>query len=161
MKNSNSITRAELLHPTKKANFISFVEEIENTFTDIDSILICQGLRTFAEQDADYAVGRTVPDRNGTPPPSKIVTRAKGGQSWHCYGLAIDIVPIVNAQIDWNYDYSKFKSIAEKYGLTWGAAWHDNDHYEDNCKQGASGWHWALNKYNSKDFIAGTEYINI
>src|SRR5690606_38148459 len=40
--------------------------------------------RTFAEQDADYAKGRTVP--------GSIVTDAKGGQSYHNYGLAFDIV---------------------------------------------------------------------
>jgi hypothetical protein len=41
-----------------------------------------QGVRTFAEQDALYAQGRT---RKGLR-----VTNAKGGQSYHNYGLAAD-----------------------------------------------------------------------
>lgn len=49
-------------------------------------ILITQGLRTFAEQNALYAEGRSAP--------GKIVTNAKGGQSYHNFGLAFDIVPI-------------------------------------------------------------------
>ncbi len=41
------------------------------------------GYRTDAEQDALYAQGRTQP--------GKIVTNAKGGESWHCYRVAWDL----------------------------------------------------------------------
>src|SRR5262245_49894508 len=52
------------------------------------AILVTQGLRTWKEQDALYAKGRTA------PPIGKkyIVTNAKGGSSWHNFGLAFDIV---------------------------------------------------------------------
>lgn len=44
---------------------------------------ICvRGLATFAEQNALYAQGRTKPGR--------IVTNARGGQSYHNFGLAFD-----------------------------------------------------------------------
>jgi len=43
-----------------------------------------QGLRTIAEQNDLYAQGRTAP--------GNIVTNAKGGSSYHNYGLAFDIV---------------------------------------------------------------------
>jgi len=42
---------------------------------------IVQGLRTWAEQDALYAQGRTAP--------GKIVTNAKAGQSYHNYGRIV------------------------------------------------------------------------
>lgn len=45
-------------------------------------------LRTIAEQDALFAQGRTKP--------GKIVTNARGGSSYHNYGLAIDIVLLVD-----------------------------------------------------------------
>lgn len=48
------------------------------------TILITQGLRTWEEQDALYAKGRTTP-AIGEP---YIVTMAKGGQSYHNFGLA-------------------------------------------------------------------------
>lgn len=50
-------------------------------------ILITQGLRTWAEQNDLYNQGR-----HGNP--GKIVTNAKGGQSYHNFGLAFDIVPV-------------------------------------------------------------------
>jgi peptidoglycan L-alanyl-D-glutamate endopeptidase CwlK len=62
---------------------------------------VIQGYRTHAEQDALYAQGRTTP--------GPIVTRAKGGQSPHNWGLAIDVVPdrdldTAGLQPDWNND---------------------------------------------------------
>lgn len=44
---------------------------------------VYSGLRTFKEQDALYAKGRTKP--------GGVVTKAKGGQSMHNYGLAVDL----------------------------------------------------------------------
>ncbi|MED0738884.1 M15 family metallopeptidase, partial [Aneurinibacillus thermoaerophilus] len=45
-------------------------------------VLITQGYRSIAEQNELYAQGRTKP--------GKIVTNAKGGTSYHNYGLALD-----------------------------------------------------------------------
>lgn len=45
------------------------------------------GLRTFAEQDKLYAQGRTTGKKGA------IVTKARGGQSMHNYGLAVDSAP--------------------------------------------------------------------
>ena len=134
--------RLDTLHPDKRANFEAFIIELEATFSDFDKIRIVQAFRTFEEQDALYNQSR-----NGSGMPH--VTDAKGGQSWHCYGLAIDIVPIKNGAPQWKYDYSKFAEIVTKYGLTWGNPWHDNDHYEDNLGHGPSGWKWALERWNA------------
>lgn len=46
---------------------------------------VYSGLRTFAEQDKLYAQGRTTG--------GSIVTNARGGQSMHNYGLAVDLAP--------------------------------------------------------------------
>jgi len=46
---------------------------------------VYSGLRTFEEQDKLYAKGRSIPGR--------IVTKARGGQSMHNYGLAVDLAP--------------------------------------------------------------------
>ena len=51
---------------------------------------IVQGLRTFAEQDALYAQGRTGP--------GAIVTQARGGESNHNYGLAADLCPFTDGK---------------------------------------------------------------
>ena len=80
-------------------------------------IIVVQGLRTIEEQDALYAKGRTVKGR--------IVTNAKGGQSFHNFGVAFDICPIVNGKAAWDYTelFKKVGSIAESLGLEWGGNW--------------------------------------
>ena len=93
---------------------------------------IVQGLRTKAEQDALYAQGRTTP--------GKVVTNAKGGQSMHNYGLAVDMVPGIRGaspwQPNWNDkdpDYQKMIDLCEQQGLVAGARWvhiPDVDHFQ-------------------------------
>lgn len=145
-----SLPRLNTLHPDRRQNFQNAIEDAEQQL-DI-TIRIVQATRTFAEQDALYNQSR---DGSGRPWASD----AKGGQSWHCYGLAIDVVPIVKGQIDWKYDYSRIDAIFSTYGLTWGHSFHDNDHFEDNQGHGPSGWKWALDKWNKKDVTGG--YINL
>ena len=84
--------------------------------------------RTFAEQDALYAQGRTKP--------GNIVTNAKGGQSLHNYGLAVDVVPLDSkGQPDWNVPNSTWQKIGaagKKQGMEWGGDWtkKDRPHFE-------------------------------
>lgn len=52
----------------------------------------------------------------------KIVTNARAGQSAHNYGLAIDVVPIVNGKPDWNGQDPIWETVGElgqAAGLTW------------------------------------------
>ena len=80
-------------------------------------IILVQGFRSREEQDALYAKGRTEK--------GKIVTNAKGGQSFHNYGVAFDVCPIVNGKVTWKYAelFKKVGSIGESIGLEWGANW--------------------------------------
>lgn len=78
---------------------------------------IIGGSRTFAQQDALYAKGRTKP---GTK-----VTNARGGFSYHNFGIAWDI-GIFDA--DGKYmtqsdDYEKAGAIGRSLGLEWGGDW--------------------------------------
>lgn len=110
MRDKISEQRCALLHPKARDVFKAFVEECESTY-DV-TLRIVQGLRTIAEQDALYAQGRTLP--------GKIVTNAKGGSSYHNYGLAIDLAQLDGKVINWNFPMVKLKPIAAKYNLTWG-----------------------------------------
>jgi peptidoglycan L-alanyl-D-glutamate endopeptidase CwlK len=77
-------------------------------------ILITCTSRTLAEQAALYAQGRTTPGR--------IVTNAKPGQSAHNFGLALDVVPIVNGKPDWHgedYVWKEVGNLGETHGLQW------------------------------------------
>lgn len=78
---------------------------------------VVQGLRTYAEQDALYAKGRTKPGPK--------VTNARGGYSNHNFGLACDLAPFANNKPDWNNvrAFTAIGSAAKKEGLLWGGDW--------------------------------------
>lgn len=89
---------------------------IEAAHADGVTVRIVQGLRTFAEQDALYAQGRTKP--------GKRVTNARGGKSLHNFGLALDFAPVVNGVISWDEKlYKPFGKWADAAGLEWGGRW--------------------------------------
>lgn len=82
-------------------------------------VLITQGLRTWQEQDALYGQGRTSP--------GKKVTNARGGQSYHNFGLAVDFVPVdAIGKADWNVGHPAWSivvGIAKQHNLEWGGDW--------------------------------------
>ena len=81
-------------------------------------VLITCTFRSAADQDALYAQGRTKPGR--------IVTNAKGGQSFHQFACALDLVPIVNGKPDWNGADPIWHEIAAVFkarGFEWGYEW--------------------------------------
>lgn len=88
----------------------------------IPAVIIC-GTRTFAEQSALYAQGRTKP--------GPIVTRAKPGWSVHNYGMAIDFVVFESINTEggtgqplWGDPRMTHAGrIAIDMGLDWGGAW--------------------------------------
>lgn len=75
------------------------------------AIKVSQGLRTFAEQDKLF---RQRP----------VVTRARGGQSMHNYGLAVDFVFVVDGKVSWDDKlYRNIGRWATQAGLEWGGNW--------------------------------------
>jgi peptidoglycan LD-endopeptidase CwlK len=81
-------------------------------------LIVTQGLRTYAQQDALYQQGRSTP--------GKIVTDAAGGHSMHNFGLAVDVAPSDGHGIDWNGKDTKWEEILAKAptcGLAEGAQW--------------------------------------
>jgi len=83
------------------------------------TIVVTQGLRTYAQQDALYQQGRTAP--------GAIVTDAPAGHSMHNFGLAVDVAPTDGfGGIDWNGKDAKWQAILDKAascGLAEGAKW--------------------------------------
>lgn len=87
---------------------------------DID-VIITSTFRDYESQDALYAQGRTKP--------GGVVTKAKGGYSYHNFKLAFDFAPVVNGKIDWDdkATFTKCGRIAESLGLEWGGSWKFTD----------------------------------
>ena len=96
-------------------------------------IQITQGLRTWEEQDALYAKGRTAHPRGD----DHIVTNARGGHSYHNFGLAVDIVVLdASGAANWDTDHPGWTAAAKagkSLGLEWGGDWmgfKDIPHYQ-------------------------------
>jgi peptidoglycan L-alanyl-D-glutamate endopeptidase CwlK len=80
-------------------------------------LVTCTG-RTSAEQAALYAQGRTTP--------GKKVTNAKPGQSFHEYGVALDLYPLVNGKPDFSGtapEWNEIAAIFKKHGFEWAFEW--------------------------------------
>ena len=92
------------------------------------NIVIVQAFRSFEEQDALYAQGRTEP--------GSIVTNARGGESGHNYGLAFDFAFVDdNGDVSWgeSYPWADVGSIAKELGMVWGGdfkSFKDRPHIE-------------------------------
>lgn len=93
---------------------------------------VVQGLRTWSQQNALYAQGRTAP--------GPIVTNAQGGLSAHNFGYAVDCAPnnpdFPTWTPDWNSSDDRWKDLLSKAltcGLKEGAMWRhvkpDNPHF--------------------------------
>lgn len=79
-------------------------------------LMVSQGFRSIAEQNKLYAQGRTTR--------GKIVTNARGGQSNHNFGTAVDFVFIVGGQPSWDERlYTNIGRWAKIVGLKWGGNW--------------------------------------
>jgi peptidoglycan L-alanyl-D-glutamate endopeptidase CwlK len=91
-----------------------FIKECKKQ--DID-VLITSTYRDAESQNALYAQGRTTA--------GKIVTNARGGQSYHNWRVAFDFVPIIHGKAQWSdiTAFTKCGEIAELVGLEWAGRW--------------------------------------
>jgi peptidoglycan LD-endopeptidase CwlK len=90
------------------------------------AINIISGTRTFAEQDALYAIGRTKP--------GEIVTKARGGYSNHNFGIAFDVGVFEGKDyIRESPKYAAVGVLGQELGLEWGGSWKsfpDRPHFQ-------------------------------
>lgn len=156
--------RISELHPAIRKEVTELVNKANAAIAACITVRIVQGLRTIEEQNDLYALGRTKP--------GKRVTNATGGSSYHNYGLAIDFAFLVNGkEISWDTtkdwdgdkiaDWLEVVRIFLRAGYTWGGNWNsikDNPHFEKTFGQN---WRSLLARYNKKDFIPGTRYVQL
>ena len=169
-QDAKTLERIELLHPALR-------DEAKEIYTEIcerlNGRVLCRfafTLRTFAEQDALYAQGRTKP--------GAVVTRAKGGQSWHNYGLSVDIVMLHDKdgngtfetaswdnKIDFDgdgvADWLEAVYVFELYGWEWGGSWRtfrDTPHFQKTFGLTIAE---AKKRFETKQVISGTNYIKL
>lgn len=172
-----TLQRIELLHPKVRDEVRNiYINEVVPALTGKAICRFAYTLRTFEEQNALYTQGRTkLFDTKGNRLGK--VTNAKGGQSYHNFGFAFDIVLIKDTNGDgkvdtasWetNIDFDKdgkadwieIVDIFKKHGWEWGGNWKFKDAPH---LQKIFGLHWSqlLEKHNKQDFIPNTKYVNV
>ena len=165
MRDKVSEARVSLLHPSVRAEVKQLIEQAESGFPPSMAVRIVQGLRTIAEQDALYAQGRTKP--------GAIVTKAKGGSSFHNYGLAIDFAILTDTDgngtyndLSWDIkrdndkdgvaDWLEVVKIFEAAGWTWGGKWASLKDYPHLQKTFGYTWQQLFEKVKR-----GEEYVSL
>jgi peptidoglycan L-alanyl-D-glutamate endopeptidase CwlK len=135
-----TIERIALLHPKLRDEALAIYDEICKTLTNS----VCRfsyTLRTFAEQDKLFAQGRTTKGAK--------VTNVKGGFSYHNYGLALDIVLLIDKDKNGTFetaiwdvkgdfdkdgraDWIEVVNIFKQFGWEWGGDWkfYDAPHFQ-------------------------------
>lgn len=113
------IADLDALHPYFKEKIIKLVASCKRKGIEL---AIVESYRTVAKQNEYKAMG-------------KKYTRATGGHSKHQYGLAIDVVPIIDSVAQWDNArlWKKIGAVGEQLGLRWGGRWrtlYDPGHFE-------------------------------
>ncbi|MET3505649.1 peptidoglycan-binding protein [Halalkalibacter oceani] len=94
------------------------LEVVRKSYAEGIYVQITHGYRSIQEQDALYAQGRTTS--------GNIVTNARGGYSYHNFGLAVDFVVLdSNGAANWTVDsrWKRVGAIGESLSLEWGGNW--------------------------------------
>lgn len=153
-----SLVRLNQCHPLVREDAIAaYNESVRITPAGVHPI-ITQTLRTFKESDVLYAQGRTTP--------GNIVSYAKGGESYHNYGLGIDFGLVIGGKLVWPKNPAKdanwmlvvntFKKYGFEAGIDWKGKKNDPPHFQKTF-----GHHWrdllALHKAGKVE----NEYVSI
>lgn len=113
------ITDLNSLHPYFRDKIIELISRCKAKGIEL---AVVEGYRTRAKQSEYQNMG-------------KKYTRSGAGKSKHQYGLAVDLVPIVNGKAQWHNRalWLKVGVVGEKLGLRWGGRWrklYDPGHFE-------------------------------
>lgn len=156
-----TLNRINYLHPSVRKEVLSAYNYINSKLLGNDVRLrFTHSLRSFNEQDNLYAIGRTKP--------GKKITNAKGGQSIHNYGLAFDIVLLLDKDGNGNFESVSWDTVADfdkdgiadwmeivlhfkTLGWTWGGNWKSFPDYPHFEKTFGHTWKTLLAKHNSND----------
>lgn len=158
-----TMDRIAQLHPKVRSEATEIYKEICKRLSGRANCRFTFTLRTFEEQAALYAQGRTKP--------GSIVTKADAGLSFHNYGLAIDIALIIDGKTaswdtktdfdkDGKSDWIECVQVFKEFGWEWGGDWKFTDmpHFQKTFGKSVRD---LLALHKAKQFIEGTSYVVI
>jgi len=155
-----TIDRIAIAHPKIRKELKAHYIECNNLLPKGVRLRFAYVYRSVSEQNALY---------NQRPK----VTNAKGFQSIHNYGLAFDIVILVDKDnngtfesIDWDINSKHFKTVVAYFkskGYEWGGDWKNFKDYPHFQKAFGLSWQQMYEKIVKKDYIIEDtiKYINI
>ncbi|HUH27679.1 M15 family metallopeptidase [Gelidibacter sp.] len=134
-----TLQRIETIHPILRIELRQIYKEICEAITSPYALFrFSQVLRSFNEQEALYAQGRTKP--------GAIVTNARGNESYHNYGMAVDIVQLLDKDKNGTFETASWDTILDADGD--GIA----DWLEVVKIFNKYGWQWGLFNKNGKRY---------
>lgn len=167
-----SLPRVNGLHPLVSMQVHVAIDLIESKYfpDGFTAVRVVEATRTIDYQNGLYAQGRTKPGH--------IVTKSKGGLSYHNYGLAIDFALLYDKDhngtfetfswdtlkdfnIDGEKDWQSVVKYFQSLGWKWGGDFKsipDAPHLEKSFGYNV---HELYSLYLSKNFITGTQFVNI
>lgn len=122
---NSTIERLKFINPTLAYHVGRLITQLESEGFIVE---VVQGFRSYTEQQALYDQGRTKP--------GNIVTKCRPGNSWHNFGLAVDLAPFVKGIPDWNLSHPVWKrmhEVALSMNFTCGSDFRtfpDNPHFQ-------------------------------
>ncbi|MBL7865645.1 MAG: M15 family metallopeptidase [Cyclobacteriaceae bacterium] len=113
------IADLQSLHPYFRDKVLELIQKCKQKGIEL---ALVETYRTHAKQTEYRTMGRKY-------------TRTRAGQSKHQYGLAVDVVPIIDSIPQWRNMklWRKIGPIGERLGLRWGGRWNklfDPGHFE-------------------------------
>jgi hypothetical protein len=113
------IADLQSLHPFFRDKINQLIKNCKSKGIELS---IVESYRTHAKQSEYFGMG-------------KKYTRSAGGKSKHQYGLAVDVVPVIDSVAVWDNVilWRKIGVEGEKLGLRWGGRWkspYDPAHFE-------------------------------
>jgi peptidoglycan L-alanyl-D-glutamate endopeptidase CwlK len=158
-----TLQRIELLHPKVREEVKQIYAEICKALTGRAICRFSHTFRTFAEQATMFQKRPKV-------------TNAPAGRSYHNYGLAVDIVLLIDKDGNGTYetatwdskkdfdqdninDWQEIVAIFKQYGWEWGGDWRfkDEPHFQKTFGKSVSE---LLALYNKKTLIPNTNFVN-
>jgi peptidoglycan L-alanyl-D-glutamate endopeptidase CwlK len=161
-----SLDRIKYLHPSVRQEVLDAFNHINsNLFGPRIRLRLAMTFRTLEEQAALYAQGRTKP--------GKKVTNAPAGQSIHNYGLAFDIVVLIDKDGDGKFETASWDTVKDadgdgvadwmevvacfkKLGWSWGGDWKSFPDYPHFEKTFGHSWRSLLAQHQAGNTISET-----
>jgi peptidoglycan L-alanyl-D-glutamate endopeptidase CwlK len=163
-----TLERIKTAHPAVREELRQMYSEFCLVLSGRIRVRFTRVYSTYAEQDALFAQGRGKDKR-------KRVTNARGGRSYHNFGLAFDICLLIDRNGDgvfeeasWDtlldfdrdgkIDWQEIVAIAKQYGWEWGGDWAsfpDAPHFQKTFGLSVV---FLDQRVRNKNVIQGTNY---